>query len=325
MTAEQLRLTMAISEYDHVQDIVSGRIVPDGISLRCLNLILEEIFYRFIKFSEWDISEMSCGRYVSLLSNGDPAMVAIPVFPSRMHRFHSIFTRSDGPNEIAQLRGLRVGIPEWAQTASIYFIGTLVHEFDISLDEIQWYQAGINQAGREELVEVNWPIGIGYMSRPDSTLDQLLLAGEIDAAFCPRPPNSFVNGDQRIRHLYTDYQQIEQEYWQRTGVFPIMHTVAVRRDVLLHNSWVARSLQSAFEEARDRSVERLFDPTVSRLPLPWAAEDAADVAHLFSGSYWPYGIDKNRKTLEVFLQYAHEQGVTRRRLSVEEMFPATEQ
>lgn len=321
MIADRVTLTMAMIDYDHVSDLKTGRVGVEGVELRCLNLVLEEIFYRFVKFREWDVSEMSCGRYVSLLSQGDTALVAIPVFLSRMHRFSSLYVRADGPTDISELRGLRVGIPEWAQTASVYFLGTLVHEFDIGLDEVSWYQAGINEPGRQELVEVRWPAGVGYKSRPDSTLDELLVAGEIDVAFCPRPPASFARGDARIRRLYPDYRKVEQAYWQRTGVYPIMHTVAIRRDVLDAYPWVARNLQSAFEQARDHSVERLFDMTASRVPLPWAPDDAAKVSELFGGTYWPYGVEENRKTLETFLDYAFEQGVAHRRLSVEELFP----
>lgn len=316
---------MAITGYDHVADLLSGQVAAEGIDLRCLDLVLEEIFYRFIKFREWDVSEMSCGKYVSLLSQGDESIVAIPVFLSRMHRFSSIFVRADGPTDIGELRGLKIGIPEWAQTASVYTLGIMAHEFGVGLDEVEWFQAGINEPGREEVVDIRWPAGVGYTSLPDRTLDELLLVGDIDAAFCPRPPASFLRGDSRVRRLYPNYRKVEQEYWERTGVFPIMHTIVIRRDVLERHPWVARNLQTAFEQARDRSVERLFDMTASRIPLPWAVADAEAVKGVFGSSYWPYGVEENRRTLETFLKYAYEQGVTHRKLDVQEMFPASVQ
>lgn len=322
---DQLRLTMAISEYDHVEDLAAGRVGVEGVDLQCLRLPLEEIFYRFIKFREWDISEMSYGKYVSLVSQDDASMVAIPVFPSRMHRFSSMFVRADGPTDISELRGMKIGIPEWAQTASIYTRGILQHDFNIGLDEVEWYQAGINDPGREEKVPIRWPAGVRYTSRPDATLDEMLLNGEIDAAFCARPPASIVRGDPRMRRLYPDYRRIEREYWERTGVYPIMHAVVVRREIFDAHPWVAPNLQTAFEVARDNSVGRLFDMTASRIPLPWVVDSAVNVADLFGKTYWPYGVEQNYKTLNTFVRYAHEQGVAHRRVTVEELFPLSVQ
>ena len=325
MVSERVNLTMAICEYDHVADLASERVGVEGVDLRCLNLPLEEIFYRFIKFREWDVSEMSYGKYVSLVSQGDTSMTAIPVFPSRMHRFSSMYVRADGPTDISQLRGMKIGIPEWAQTAAVYTRGILHHDFGIGLDEVQWFQAGINDRGRQEKVDIRWPEGVSYTSRPDSTLDELLLTGEIDAAFCARAPASVVRGDTRLRRLYPDYRRVEQEYWERTGVYPIMHAIVIRREVLDAHPWVARNLQTAFEAARDNSVDRLFDITASRFPLPWAVDTAEGIRGLFGGTYWPYGVDENWQTLDTFLEYAYEQGVAHRRVAVEELFPASVQ
>ena len=153
----------------------------------------------------------------------------------------------------------------------------------------------------------------------------MLLTGEIDAAFCARAPASVVRGDTRLRRLYPDYRRVEQEYWERTGVYPIMHAIVIRREVLDAHPWVARNLQTAFEAARDNSVDRLFDITASRFPLPWAVDTAEGVRGLCGGTYWPYGVDENWQTLDTFLQYAYEQGVAHRRVAVEELFPPSVQ
>ena len=176
-----LKLTFAASEYDHFHDLVSGAVAAEGIELNALNLTIEEIFFRFTKFREWDVSEMSMGKYVSLKSQGDESITAIPVFPSRVFRQSSLYIRSDSPLKGAEeLAGKRIGIPEWAQTASIYTRGWLAHQVGVPLTEIEWVQAGVNQPGRVEKVALRLPDGIRYRPEPERSLNDMLLAGDID-------------------------------------------------------------------------------------------------------------------------------------------------
>jgi 4,5-dihydroxyphthalate decarboxylase len=317
-------LTLAISDYDHVRDLTSGAVRADGIELTVLSLSVEEIFYRFTKFREWEVSEMSMGKYVSLLSQGDASLTAIPVFPSRVFRHASIYVRRDGPVKApADLAGRKVGLPEWAQTASIYSRGFLVHQFGLRLQDIDWYQGGVNQPGRIEKVELKLPAGIRYTAVPDKTLDDMLRQGELDAVLTAHPPDSFKRGDPQVVRLFENAQAVEEDYWRATGVFPIMHAIAIRSDVLARHPWVAMNLLKAFEEAKRRSVARALELTASRFPVPWIAEQAARARAMFGGELFPYGIAPNRTTLETFLRYAHEQGVCHRLLAVEELFPET--
>ena len=315
-------LTAAMPDYDHVRDLLLGRVQAEGIDLTCLTLPVEEIFYRFIVYKEWEVSEISLAKYVSLIAQGDESFYALPVFPSRVFRHSSLFVRKGGPiKKIKDLEGRRVGIPEWAQTAAVYSRGFLQHQYGIDLAAIKWVQAGVNQPGRIEKVELKLPKGVKVDRRPDKSLNGMLVSGEIDAVLAARPPAAFIDGDPNIRRFFENYQEVETDYYRKTGIFPIMHAVAVRRDVLNKTPWVARSLLNAFEEARRRSIARALDGTVSLFPIPWANDYAKRGMDLLGDDYFPYGIEPNRKTLEAFLSYAHEQGVCKRLLTIEELFP----
>lgn len=316
-----IRLTLALGDYDHTRDLVQGAVAAEGIELVHLNLPIEEIFFRFIKFREWDVSEMSFAKYVALRSQGDDSLVALPVFPSRVFRLSSIYVRPGGKVRApADLRGARVGLPEWAQTAAIYTRGYVAHELGIPLASIEWVQAGVNEPGRAEKVALALPAGLRLRPEPARSLNGMLLAGEIDAAFSARPPAAFADG--RIARLVPDFRDAEEAYFRKTGVFPIMHVVALRREVLDEHPWAAMNLLKAFEAAKRRSLERLADITASHAPLAWIGDYVARMRALFGEDPFPYGVDANRPTLEAFLQFAHEQGVCRRRLAPEALFPA---
>jgi len=317
-----LPLTLAVSEYDHVRDLVSGRVKPEGIELTALVLPIEEIFYRFTLYREWDVSEMAMGKYVSLRSQGDTSLTAIPVFPSRMFRHSSIYVRSDGPVKTpADLKGRRVGLPEWAQTAAIYSRGLMMHQYGLVLTDVAWVQAGLNEPGRTEKVALQLPAGVVVERPAEKTLNDMLLAGELDAVMTAHAPAAFEAGDPRVKRLFADYMPVELAYWRETGIFPIMHCIATQTSVLEAHPWVAMNLLTAFETAKRRSVARALEGTASRFPITWAPERASLAAPLFGTEYWPYGVEPNRVTLEAFLKYAHEQGVCHRLIAPEELFP----
>jgi 4,5-dihydroxyphthalate decarboxylase len=315
-----LRLTLAVGDYDHVRDLALGAVRAEGIELNVLNLPVEEIFFRFTKHREWEVSEMSFAKVVSLLSQDDRGIVPLPVFVSRVFRLSSIYVRPGGPvAKPTDLAGKRVGVPEWAQTAAIYTRGYLAHELGIPLDSIDWVQAGVGEPGRVEKVALKLPPGIRLRAAPERTLNDLLLAGELDAVLSARPPPAFAAG--RLERLYPDYRPAEEAWFRKTGVFPIMHVVVLRRDAFERDRWVAMSLVKAFEEAKRRSLARLGDITASHAPLAWLGDYVARLRAVFGDDPFPYGIEANRPTLEAFLQYAFEQGVCHRRLDAEAIFP----
>jgi 4,5-dihydroxyphthalate decarboxylase len=318
----RLVLSIAISDYDQVRDLTEGRIRPEGITLLPMRFAVEEIFFRFVKFREWEVSELSFAKYVSLRSQGDESIVGIPVFPSRMFRHSSIYIRADGPvSRPEDLAGRRVGVPEWAQTAAVYSRGALARQFGVDLRSIHWVQAGVNEPGRVEKVALALPDGLTLERRPDTSLDAMLLAGEVDAVLSAHPPRSFLAGDPRVLRLFPDPESIERQFFATTGVFPIMHLIGIRAEVVQRFPWVCGNLFAAFDAAKQAAVARAREFTASRLPFAWAQPAADRAAALMGGDPWPYGIEANRTTLEAFCTWAAEQGVAHRRLAPEELFP----
>lgn len=314
-------LTIALNHYDHVADLVTGRVPVEGVDLTCLELQIEEIFFRTFMYRDFDASEVSMAKYCSRVSQGDMSLVAIPVFPSRVPRHSSIYIRRDGPvRQPSDLAGRKVGLPEWAQTASVYSRGLLAHYYGVDLAAIEWVQAGVNEPGRIEKVKLNLPKGVKLTPRPDKSLSEMLISGEIDAALSAHAPECFEKGHPNIGRMFEDFLDVEMKYVKETGIFPIMHTVAIRGELLEQHPWIAMNLFKAFEEAKDRSVARAQSITATACPIPWVYEQARRAKEIFGEDIWPYGIEPNRTTLDAFLQYAHEQGVCHRRLAPEDLF-----
>lgn len=318
----RVNLTLAIADYDHVRDLVSGTVRIDGIALTAFTLDVEEIFFRFIKNREWDVSEMSFGKFIGFAGLGNSPFIGIPVFPSRVFRHSAFYVRKDrGIAKPKDLEGKRVAIPEWAQTAGIYARGFLTESAGVDLRKIQWVQAGVNEPGREEKVEFTLPAGVKYERRKDASITSLLRSGEVDAAISARVPNAFLQNDGSIARLFADYRSEEARYYAETGIFPIMHVIAMRRTVYEHYPWTVMNLLKGFAEAKDRSVERVRDLTASRFPLPWGATLGQEATETFGENLFPYGLEANRKTLDPFCRFAHAQGITRQRLTPDDLFP----
>jgi 4,5-dihydroxyphthalate decarboxylase len=312
-------LTLAINPYDHVRDVLSGDVRAAGLDLVALELQIEEIFYRFTKFREWHASEMSFGKVISLMSEDKPEIICIPVFLSRVFRHSAIYLPRESPVKTPQdLEGKRVGIPEWAQTAGIYMRGMLAHEYGVDLAKIRWIQAGVREPGRVEKVELKLPAGVKIERKADRTLVDMLEKGDLDCVMSARE----VPGER----LFRDYRSAEAEYWMKTRIFPIMHVLALRRDVYEQNRWIAMNLFQAFLEAKRRSLARVSEFGLSHLPMPWLPDHVRQWQEIAGEDFWPYGIEANRPTLEAFLQYGYEQGVCKKRLKVEDLFaPETAQ
>ena len=315
-------LTLAISHYDHVSELMTGRVEVEGVELTPLRLQIEEIFFRMFNHRDFDASEVSMGKFSSLISQGNSPFVGIPVFPSRVCRHSSIYIRKNGSvKQPSDLKGKRVGVPEWAQTASVYSRGLLQHQYGVDLSSIEWVQAGVDQPGRQEKVKLNLPAGIRYRSAPDKSLGGMLLSGELDAILTAHAPLCFEHGDPNVEQMFPDYLEIEQRYVQETGIFPIMHAIAIKREIVEKYPWIAANLFAAFEEAKRRSVKRALNNTSSALPIPWGYEFAKRMQAIVGEELLPYGIDANRKTLDAFLQYGFEQGVLHKRMQPEDLFP----
>lgn len=318
---ENVHLTLAINDYDHVRDLITGAVPVEGIDLTCLTLSVEEIFWRFSRHREWDVSEMSLAKYCSLRAGGEDTITAIPVFPSRSFRHSAIFVRADGPvDDPGALAGQRIGCPEWTQTATVWARGLLHHRYGVDLTGVEWVRGGTNEPGRVEGIELELPDELRVRTESERSLNDLLLEGEIAALICPHPPRDFENRSGRIVRLFSDYRAVEEEYFRDTGIFPPMHLVALRREVVDRHPWVPMNLFEAFLTAKNRGLARAIDPNTPRYPVPWSFANAHRAEELMGEDFWPYGLEPNRPALDAFLSMCHEQGATRRRLAPEDLF-----
>jgi 4,5-dihydroxyphthalate decarboxylase len=305
-----LLLTLAIGDYDHVRDLISGAVEVQGIDLTCLRFSVEETFFRFARYREWDISEFSLAKYCSLRASGDESITAIPVFPSRSFRHSAIFVRPDGPvDDPAALAGARIGVPEWTQTATVYARGALQHAYGLDLKQIQWFQGGVNQPGRIEGIALQVPEGISLTAVPERTLTEMLLAGELDAVIAAHPPDEFEQGTGQVVRLFSDYRAAEEAYYRETGIFPIMHVLVIHRRVYEKNRWIARELLKAFTAAKDIAFAELRRTVALSISLPWVREEFESTVERMGPDFWAYGIEPNRTVLSSFIRYAHAQGL----------------
>jgi 4,5-dihydroxyphthalate decarboxylase len=316
-----VQLTIATTDYDHFRDFRLGDVRAEGIAANWLTLGHHEIFSRFPFNREWDVSELSFAKFAAQVTRENSDIIGLPVYPSRLFRFSSFYVnKTKGIKSAKDLRGKRIGVPEWAHTAAVYMRGWLMHEGGVSLADIDWVQAGTNEAGRIEKVELTLPKGVKLASMPEKTLSGMIASGELDCVIIARPPNSFREKHPDVVRLFPAYEPMEQRYYEATRVYPIMHVIALRRSILESQPWVARNLLNAFEESKRRSLERILDPAVSRYPVPWLTNYATRMRQMF-GELFPYGIEANRPTLELFLRYAHEQGIAHKLVKPEDIFP----
>jgi 4,5-dihydroxyphthalate decarboxylase len=316
-----IQLTLACEDYDRTRPIKDRRIKPEGIELNYLVMSVEEIFWRMMKYEEFDISELSMGAFLTAAARGRRPFVAIPVFPSRTFRHRCIFINTAsgirGPEE---LRGKRMGVPEYSMTAAVWLRGLFQHEYGIPPSEIHWIQAGEEQPGRKDRVDFEMPPGVRLESKNDQTLNEMIASGEIDAMMSPRMPSCFLEGAPNVRRLFPNYRQAEMKYFAKTGLFPIMHVIVIKRAIYEKDPWVAQTLYKAFCAAKDLCMRELYDTNILRVSLPWTSAEYEDTCDLMTADYWPYGLTSNRKNLETLHGYLYEQGLIKQRLHLDELF-----
>ncbi len=317
-----LNLSIATTDYDHFRDMRMGLVKAEGIDLNWLTLGHHECFARFTANREFDLSELSFAKFATQATRKDSDIIGLPVVCSRLFRFSSFYVNKKSKiKSIKDLKGKKVGSPEWAHSAAVYMRGWMHNDMGVRLTDVHWVQAGANSAGREEKVELNLPKGVKLTRIKEKSLSQLLAAGEIDCAIIARPPTCFLENHPDVVRLFPDYLEMEEKYWEKTRVWPIMHIIAMRKRILDDQPWVARNLYNAFLESKRRSIERLLDPAVSRYPLAWLPTYARKMRDMFNGDPYPYGIDENRATWEQMALYTHQQGIAHRQFKPEEIFP----
>jgi 4,5-dihydroxyphthalate decarboxylase len=318
----RLKLSIATTDYDHFRDFRLGLVNAEGIDHTWLTLGHHEVFARFTFNREWDVSELSFAKFIAQVTRPDSDIIGLPVVCSRLFRFSSFYVNKNAKIKTAKdLKGKRIGSPEWAHSAAVYMRGWMHNDVGVKLNDVHWYQAGANAPGRIEKVELNLPKGMKLTRVADKSLSEMLASGEIDCAIIARPPTCFLEGHPDVVRLYPDYLEMEEDYYKETKVWPIMHIIAVQKKVLDANPWVARNLLNAFQESKRRSLERLLDPAVSRYPLAWLPTYARKMRDMFDGDPFPYGIEENRPTWEQMLLYTHQQGIAHRHAKPEDIFP----
>jgi 4,5-dihydroxyphthalate decarboxylase len=319
-----MRLSFAIGDYDRVRALRDGRVRAEGLDLVFLPLGPEEIFYRQIVHHEFDVSEMSLGSYITGLSRGELPFVAIPIFPSRAFRHSSAYVNTDaGIASPADLRGKRVGVGEYQLTANVWLRGILQEEHGVPPGEMRWFVGGLEQAGRRGKQSLALPADVRIEEIPaDETLSAMLERGDLDAIFSPRMPPAFARGSKKVRRLFPSYRDVETDYFARTRIFPIMHTVVINRDIYERDRWIAQSLVKALTEAKQICAETMYNTAALAYMLPWMNEEIETLRARMGEDWWPYGLEPNRKALETFLRYMTEQGIAAKTLSVDELFAA---
>ena len=318
----RLALTLACWNYDRTRALADGSVRADGIDLNYLSMPVEETFFRMLRHREFDVAELSLSSYTLTRFREPPPFVAIPVFPSRFFRHSCIFVSArSGIREPRDLIGKRVGCPEYQMTAPVWIRGILSDHHGVPVDGVSYVTGGEESPGRDEKIKLDLPASIRVERiGPGKTLARMLADGEIDALYTARTPSTFRTEPDRVHRLFPDFVDVERAYFRETGIFPIMHTVAIRREVFEANRWVAQSLAKAFAASQAKTYEDLRESAALKAMLPWLTSHVEQVIEEMGEDWWPYGVARNRASLATFLRYHHEQGLSKRRLEPEELF-----
>ncbi len=320
--SNNLPLTVACHGYDRVQALRDGTIRAEGIDLRMIDLPVEEIFWRQLHHFEFDVSEVSLSSYVMGRSRDQLPLIAIPVFPSRYFRHNCIFVNpAKGIKRPEDLKGKRMAVPEYQMTAAVWARGLLQDDYGVHPRDVEWFTGGVSDPGREEKLALELPPDVHVTPIPTHrTLNEMLESGELDAYMGARIPPVANRGDGTLVRLFPDFETVEAEYYRRTHIFPIMHVLAIRQDVYEANPWIAMNLYKAFLAAKNHCLREMDHTSALQYALPWMWPGLERAKALIGPDFWPYGVDQSRPTLEKFVEYSYEQGLSRRRMTVEELF-----
>jgi 4,5-dihydroxyphthalate decarboxylase len=311
----KLKLNLACGSYDRTQALMDGTVQIEGVELNYIALGPSELFWRMLNNEEFDVSEMSLSSYAIMRSEGDQRFIALPVFPSRIFRHSCVYIHPDsGIRSPDDLRGKRVGVGDYQMTAAVWARGFLEHDYGVKPEDMHWVVG-------TPVRKIRMPDGLHIEStQPGQSLDELLVAGEIDALISVIIPPALKAGSPGVRRLFPDHRRVERDYYERTKIFPIMHTLAIKSRLVEAEPWLPVSIYKAFLQAKEINYRRLYDTNALKVSLPWLIDELERLREVFGDDIWNYSIEGSRPTLETFVSHMDEQGLTRRKMSVEELF-----
>jgi 4,5-dihydroxyphthalate decarboxylase len=318
----RLKLTMAGGRYDRTRALLDGSVKPEGIDLEYMEMPIEEVFWRLLRYSEFDVAECSLSYYLISKAQGGPEYVAIPVFPSRCFRHGFIFVnRKSGIKRPQDLKGKTVGIPEYSMTAMLWLRGLFEHDYGVKPSDIKWRVGGIEEPDRADRMDVRINADVDIQLIPKTAcLNGMLEAGDIDVLISPRIPSAYRKKHPDVTRLFSNYKDDEKAHYARTGLLPIMHTVVIRRSLYEQNPWIAQSLFKAFRESGKRCEDMMLDVNALPYCLPWYLPALEETLETFSNDFWPEGFEANWKNVETLMRFGKEQGLIDRMFKPEELF-----
>ncbi len=317
----KLQLSVAIGDYDRMRPLHDGAVQIDGVDPQYMLLEPEEIFFRAFRHADFDICELSMSSYCVKTAAGTSPYIAVPVFPSRAFRHTSIYVRTDRIRTPADLRGKRIGVPEYQLTANVWARMVLEEDHGIRPADVTWVRGGYEHKGRVEKIAVDLPPDVRIETvGPDDTISGLLASGGIDALIGPRAPSCFEQGHPDVGYLFPDPQTAGQEWYRRTRIFPIMHLLGIRRTLAERHPWLPAAVVKAFEQSKTLALERLGDTSATKVTLPFVEEQLRAARALMGEDFWSYGLEPNRHVLQRFLERHHAEGLSSRLLTPEELF-----
>ncbi|MGQ2978293.1 MAG: ABC transporter substrate-binding protein [Polaromonas sp.] len=321
----KLQLSVAMGDYDRTRALYDGRVQIDGVDPVFMLLNPEEMFFRAMRSQDFDIAELSFSSYLVKHSRNESPYIAVPVFLSRAFRHTSIYVRRDRIKTPEDLRGCRVGVPEYQLTAIVWARALLEDEYGIKPSDVIWVRGGIDTPGRPEKIKLDLPANVRLESAPEGkTITELLDEGEIDAFIAPRPPGVQALRNPAVGWLFDDPTAVAKDFYRRKRVFPIMHVVGIRNALAQQHPWLPGAVVKAFTQSKAAALEALGDTSATKVTLPFVEEQLHAARALMGQDYWSYGVAQNQPTLETFLRYHHSQGLSSRQVPLSEVFhPAT--
>jgi len=321
----KLQLSVAFGDYDRTRALIDGSVGIDGVDPVIMPLGPEEIFFRAFRNEEFDICELSMSSFTVRTARGDCPYVGVPAFLSRAFRHTSIYIRTDRIGSPEDLKGKRVGVPEYQLTANVWARALLEDDHGVRPADMVWVRGGIEEPGRVEKISLDLPKEVRLEDAPaEATLAGLLADGEIDAMMGPRAPSCYREGHPHVGRLFPDSEAAARDYYARTSIFPIMHLIGVRRSLAEAHPWLPAAVLKAFVEAKQIGLEKLEDLSACKVMLPFAAEQLERTQAQMGRDFWTYGAHENAVTLNAFLHHHHAQGLSRRKLEIADLFhPAT--